>query len=136
MTDQDHKDVEWLLGFHQRSRGLDINDKEACLQVINQERILARERDNGNPYKQPDNVTDLRHNTGDWAYQGFATMEEENGFDHEAYNQHYDMSDEDQLKSEYGLAMDQLVTKLKESGIFKKLKCTDDFYAIRVEHNY
>ncbi|WP_445363547.1 hypothetical protein ACJJIQ_02050 [Microbulbifer sp. ANSA003] len=63
-------------------------------------------------------------------------MTKEDGFDNELYDVHYELSDEEQKTSEYGLAMDQLVEKLRESDVFQKMSLTKDFYTSRVEHNY
>lgn len=115
-------------------RGLNQKDKEEFLAEANSDR--ERHRSRGNYYHDESKVKKLRENTGDWAYQGFAEMTQKHGFDREAYERHYGMSDERQKTSAYGKAMDELLQRLKESDVFKDLKKTDDFYIIRVEHNY
>ena len=134
LTEKDLADAEYLLGLEERYNNLNRDDKNACLAVINEERRSYREK--GNPYKKKEEIMELKENTGDWCYQGFADMSSEVGFDETAYSAHYDMSDEEQLNSEYCLAMDELIEKLNASNIFDCLKQTDDFYVIRVEHNY
>jgi hypothetical protein len=77
----------------------------------------------------------VRYNTGDWKYQGFAELTNENGFDSDAYAEHYDLDDE-QKTSEYGLAMNALFNLLVARNVFECLKKTDNFTASRVEHVY
>jgi hypothetical protein len=78
----------------------------------------------------------LRWSTGDWAYQGFATMTKSVGFDKRAYEQHYDMDDDEQTVSAYGKAMDKLIKDLVKAGAFRCLRTTPTFRAMRVEHTY
>ena len=108
--------------------------KDEFLSEANDDR--ERRRQKGNPYRQDAEIKDLRENTGDWAYQGFADMTSKHGFDNKAYDRHYGMSDERQKTSAYGKAMDEVLKRLKDSNVFKCLKTTDDFYIIRVEHDY
>ncbi len=134
LTEIDLADVDYLLDLKERHSNLDRNDKVACLRVINEKRADIREK--GNPYNCKEEMLELRENTGDWQYQGFAEIDESVGFDSNAYNVHYDLADEEQLHSEYGIAMDKLVEMLKDSDAFQCLNTTDDFYITRVEHNY
>lgn len=134
LTDDDLEDADYMLGLEERFNKLDRNDKDACLAVINKRRLRFREE--GNPYKTQEGIEELRENPGDWQYQGFAAMSDSVGFDEAAYATHYDMTDEDQMNSEYGLVMDELVEKLKQSNAFDCLKQTDDFFVVRVEHDY
>jgi len=78
----------------------------------------------------------LRLDTGDWEYQGFAEMTDAEGFDRKAYEKHYNLDDAAQKTSEYGLAMDALVERLKARHAFDELPRTEDFVAVRVEHSY
>lgn len=140
-SDITQEDLIWNGGYFQLGaknleefRNLDEKIKEDYLLDINVKN--KRRKEKGNYYQIESNILDLRENTGDWAYQGFAEMTGKHGFDKEAYNRHYGMSDERQKTSAYGKAMDELLQKLKESNLFKDLKKTDDFYTIRVEHNY
>ncbi len=107
------------------------------------EEVIAEEnafrqvrRQRGNPYFDPAEIEDLRQNTGDWKYQGFAQMMNTHGFDEKAYDRHYGMSDARQKTSAYGKAMDQLLEKIAESGVLDQLKRTEDFQIRRVEHTY
>ena len=131
IADEDVNDIELLL---KRYKSLNRNDEAACLDIINRSRAWYRERIPS--YEEPETVQGVRENTGDWAYQGFADLAQCDGFDYEAYEEHYYMSDTDQKNSAYGLAMDALVKHLKSSDAFDSFLKTYDFYAIRVEHNY
>jgi hypothetical protein len=79
-------------------------------------------------------------NTGDWAYQGFADLTEEHGFDAELYNDHYyaamETDDGHAPNTEYAKTMTSLVEKLKEVKAFELLNVTDDFTATWVDHSY
>lgn len=134
LTKADLQDADYLLDLEERCSGLDRSNRTACLDVINRDR--ARFRQLGNPYLKPEKILALRGNTGDWAYQGFAEMTAATGFDDGAYQEHYDMTDEEQKTSAYGAAMDKLVRRLVEAEAFSCLRCSPDFYATRVEHNY
>ena len=134
LTPKDIIEMEWLFRQKAQYEGLDLDDKQECIKALNEFR--GKKRKEGNPYKTKSRKNDLRENTGDWENQGFFEMTNEVGFDNEAYEKHYDMNEEDQKKSEYGLAMDKLIEKLKISKVFEGLKTTQDFYAIRVEHDY
>jgi hypothetical protein len=81
-------------------------------------------------------IATMRRETGDWAYQGFAEMGAEHGFDREAYQDHYNLDDAAQKTSAYGLAMDALLARLIARDAFASLRRTDDFLVIRVEHAY
>jgi hypothetical protein len=134
LTEDDLRAEEHLLSLYEAARGLDRSDRAACLAAINESR--ARKREEGFPYRNPEGIRELRENTGDWEYEGFADMAESAGFDQDAYSRHWYMSDEDQKVSAYGLAMDALLDRLRAAGVFACLKTTPDFYATRVEHNY
>ncbi len=134
LTKFDLMDSKWILDMAARLDGLDLTDKRACLEVVNNARKLIKA--NGNRYQSEEGIISLRENTGDWAYQGFTRMTPEVGFDDAAYQIHYDLSDEEQKTSEYGIAMDSLVKFLVAADAFSCLKRTPNFYATRVEHTY
>jgi hypothetical protein len=134
LTDLDWLGTETLLEVSAEFNDLDTSDEDACVELINRTREESRK--NGNPYLLPDNIKSLRENTGDWEYQGFAVMTDEVGFDRQAYQEHYDMCDEEQPCSDYAIAMDELLKCLKEMGAFDSLNKTAEFIATRVEHNY
>lgn len=81
-------------------------------------------------------VEDLRLNTGDWEYQGFADLMDSGGFDYESYQEHYDSNETEQVSSDYAQAMDRLVRSLQEVNAFHDLGRTSTFFANRVEHDY
>ncbi len=81
------RDEEFSLNLAEEYSGLDRSDEKAVLQVINEAR--SRRRSEGCDYHKDEGIKELRDNTGDWAYQGFADMEDENGFDDALYNDHY-----------------------------------------------
>jgi hypothetical protein len=134
LTEDDLHESDFLLGLCEVAERLDRSDKDACLAAINEHR--TRKRQEGFPYRNPAGIKELRDNTGDWAYEGFADMVESAGFDEDAYNKHWYLSDQDQKTSEYGTAMDALLQRLRTSGVFACLKTVPAFYATRVEHNY
>lgn len=129
LTEEDLEEEEFLLDLQEN---LDRNDKNACLAVINESRRGFRER--GYSYDKEENIQYLKENTGDWCYQGFSEMTEKVGFDYDAYQEHYDLSEKEQLSSEYALAMNKLIENLKASNAFNNFKLTKDFYITRVEH--
>ena len=133
LTVTDHQKYETVLSLAEQYSGLDRSDKVACLAVINDGKLNRQKK--GNPYDDEEQLQIMKANTGDWAYQGFATLRKKYGFDPNAYDEHYDMEQDLQKKSEYAIAMEELLSRLKENGVFNKLHTTDDFYAIRVEHN-
>lgn len=134
LTERDLSQSEYLLELTAETEGLDLGDRAACLKVINDWRVKVRAK--GNPYLRKDRIKGLRYNTGDWAYQGFATMTDEVGFDDAAYAKHYDMSERAQRVSRYGRAMDELVARAKKDKIFASLKRAPGFRVFRVEHDY
>ena len=133
LTAPDLQKYDTVLSLAEQYPGLDRSDKVACLAVVNDGKLNRQKK--GNPYEDEEQLQMLKENTGDWAYQGFAKMLKKHGFDVDAYDEHYDMDEAMQKKSDYALAMEQLISRLNESGIFNKVKTTNDFYALRVEHN-
>lgn len=91
-------------------------------------------------YETESEINELRCNTGDWEYQGFAKLSPENGFADDLYDDHYDLGldgDENALMSTaYAVAMDELLLRLREVNPFRALRTTPDFSTTRVEHNY
>ena len=91
-------------------------------------------------YDDEDNIQELKHNTGDWHYQGFFDLEDEHGFDADAYSDHYgeagDSDDGTAPHTPYAKAMSALIAKLQGSDVFEPLKRTDDFRISWVDHSY
>lgn len=86
-------------------------------------------------------IADTKGNTGDWTYQGFAEFGADCGFDPYAYDYHYNLGledprDDELFRTEYALAMDMVLKELVARNSFDCLTITEDFYAVRVEHNY
>ncbi|MFM8474184.1 MAG: hypothetical protein ACKOEO_00100 [Planctomycetaceae bacterium] len=107
LTAYDHDDLEGLARYSK----LDLSDQKASLSVLNEWRSQAREK--GNPYLNPEEIRELRFNTGDWAYQGFATMSKDVGFDERLYwEDHYYLDEKRQKTSRYARTMDKLLAKL------------------------
>ncbi|MEM7661414.1 MAG: DUF4303 domain-containing protein [Pseudomonadota bacterium] len=91
-------------------------------------------------YTDGPSIEYIKSNTGDWAYQGFASMHRLTGWDEALYQKHYDYAmgatDEEAAKTSYGRAMAQVIRNLKEQDAFASLRRTVDFYAKQVEHSY
>ncbi len=68
----------------------------------------------------------------DWSFH----HELSEGFDFDAYDDHYNASDEEQKTSEYTAAMKEFLRELEERNVFDKLKKTDNFSLSIVEHIY
>lgn len=138
MTHEDMNDEKLSLDMAVKFNGLDRSDEQAVLRVINENR--ARRRERGCTYRTDEGIRDLRNNTGDWAYQGFAEMHERHGFDSELYSDHYDEAGESEdgrsPDSEYATAMSELIERLQRSDVFDPLNRSDDFTVSWVDHDY
>lgn len=104
------------------------------------ESLAKYQADYPDKYNQEENIKDLKYNTGDWLYQGFFDLEDEHGFDSDAYSDHYDQAgasdDGVAPHTEYAKAMSALVDKLKASDAFASLKRTAEFHISWVDHTY
>ncbi len=58
------------------------------------------------------------------------------GFDYEAYNEHYEASKDEQKNSKYTEAMKSLFDELINKNIFSELTLSEDFHLIISEHSY
>jgi hypothetical protein len=138
MTAEDHEWDDFLLEICEINEGLDRSDDAACLKLLNESR--ARQREEGCPYDSKDHVLDLRKNTGDWAYQGFAELVRKDGFDERLYQKHYriamDSADGRAPHSKYARAMTELVERLVSEKTFSVLRCSEDFIATWADHDY
>lgn len=83
-------------------------------------------------YRAPEEINRLKYHSGDWAYQGFARLSTESGFDFNAYLAYLYREDEHGERA-YPGAMEQLLARLKQRNAFALLKLTDDFTAFWVE---
>ena len=120
LTPDDLASEDFLLGLHEGTQGLDRTDLDACRQVINEDR--ERRRAEGCEYRTPEGIEELRRNTGDWAYQGFADLTD--GFDEDAYSQHYHLPAWRQKFSAYARAMNRLLKRIQKSGVLDHLRTT------------
>jgi Domain of unknown function (DUF4303) len=127
---EEHKD-ETFYAFSIDADMLCLNSEEKF-----QKTLASYKEKYPKSYNSQEKIDDLKYNTGDWGYQGFATLTDETGFDKKAYDKHYYLSREKQKTSKYGLAMDKLIEVLVKRKAFDCLKKTDNFIANRVEHNY
>jgi hypothetical protein len=138
MTDEDHRTEEFMINAMSKIGKLDKDNKDDCLTFINEMRASGREE--GCKYKTEEGTFDLKMNTGDWAYQGFAELSEENGFDNDLYQKHYDkaaMSENGHAPhTKYAKAMNKLINELVENNAFKSIKKSVDFKAFMTDHNY
>ena len=117
--------------------GFSIDASLLCLNSEEEfQKTLKYYREKFGGYDTEEQIADLRQNTGDWEYQGFAEFDKNSGFDMEKYNEHYQEDEEFQPTSDYAKSMDIVVENLKKSGVFDLLKKTENFYVNRVEHNY
>jgi hypothetical protein len=67
----------------------------------------------------------------------FEFEEEEDGFDMEAYEEHYDMDEEEKENSEYKVTMKELIKKLEMEDVFSKnLNLSENFRIELPKHNY
>ena len=91
-------------------------------------------------YSDPNEVEDLKYNTGDWLYQGFYDLNDADGFDRSAYNEHYaeagSSEDGTAPHTHYAKAMDELIVRLTNSDVFAALNRTADFRVDWVDHTY
>lgn len=138
MSEEDWRDDEFTLKLAQKHKGLDRANETAVLQVINDRR--SHRRSKGCDYHKEEGIEGLRDNTGDWAYQGFADMEDQCGFDDDLYNDHYyaamDSDNGHAPDTEYAIAMTELIDRLRRSDAFDALKRTNDFVVSWVDHSY
>ncbi len=117
--------------------GFAIDANLLCLNSVEKfEETLQNYRQKWGGYATKDEIQDLKSNTGDWTYQGFAKLSNDEGFDMNSYLEHYHADDKDQTNSAYAIAMDSIIKNLKQSDIFSSISTTSDFYICRIEHNY
>ena len=85
-------------------------------------------------YSDADDIEDLKFNSGDFEYQGFAFLTK--GFVYHEYDEHCNLDWNGRASSNYTIAMEALIKKLKDQKVFKPLKITKDFKVLQVEHTY
>ena len=117
--------------------GFSLDANLLCLNSIEQfEKTILRYQKKWKGYNETKKIKNVKMNTGDWKYFGFAKFKNENGFDYQEYLEHYHEDEENQLTSNYAKAMNKVIENLKSSSAFDKLKTTDDFFINRTEHEY
>jgi hypothetical protein len=91
-------------------------------------------------YTTEDEKLAVKDSVGDWtiiADFGLLNNDSETGpYDYDLYDEHYDMSDEEQSSSDYALAMNKILGILIAKDVFSNLKRTADFIIRRSEHDY
>lgn len=117
--------------------GFSIDANLLCLNSEEKfQKYLKYYREKFGGYNTHELIVDLKENTGDWEYQGFAEFDKNSGFNMEKYNEHYHEEEDFQLTSDYSKSMNKVIENLIKSKVFDLLKKTDNFYVNRVEHNY
>ena len=138
MAEEDWFYDKFALNVAEKYNGLDRSNEKKALEVINKRR--TRQRAKGCEYHTEEGIRILRDNTGDWAYQGFANLDDGNGFDSQLYNEHYyeamDSEDGHAPTTTYAIATSSLIERLKHSDVFRGLKLANDFAVFWVEHSY
>lgn len=131
---------EHFYAFSIDASGLCLNSEEQFKLTLNhyQEQYPSH-------YSDEKSILGLKYNTGDWEYLSFFDLDD--GFDHEAYDNHYHIpfehSEIDELElnklfnsSEYHIAMTALLNRLIHEKCFDTLNTTSDFKAFLSEHEY
>ena len=131
---KDHGD-EHFYAFAVDENLLCLNSEECFA-----ERLAHYQGKYGHDYQTVEQIAELKANTGDWAYQGFANLTAAQGFDDEAQEAHYyeagSAADGRASHTAYAQAMDALVAELLARRAFDGLQRTPDFVATWVDHNY
>ncbi|MCC5518499.1 hypothetical protein BCT65_015760 [Vibrio splendidus] len=107
--------------------------KVELLRLINAEREINRLEDT---YRSEETRERVRKNIGDWSNRYAIALYGMSGYDEAAYDEHYELSDDDQKLSEYGVAMHTLLELITSSDLFKRVNLSSDFYHCTQEHNY
>ncbi|EJL6392480.1 MULTISPECIES: hypothetical protein [Vibrio] len=107
--------------------------KVELLRLINAERERNRLEDT---YRSEETRERVRKNIGDWGNRYAIALYGMPGYDEAAYDEHYELSDDDQKLSEYGVAMQTLLELIMSSNLFKRVNLSSDFYHCTQEHNY
>ena len=107
--------------------------KVELLRLINAEREINRLEDT---YRSEETRERVRKNIGDWSNRYAIALYGMSGYDEAAYDEHYELSDDDQKLSEYGVAMHTLLELITSSDLFKRVNLSSGFYHCTQEHNY
>ena len=138
VTEDEHNIQSIIMSVDEEYKKRVSSDPIAYLDQINRSRDAKRAK--GFDYDDESEQAELKANTGDWAYQGFADLSDCVGWDERLYQYHFDKAgksnDGGARLTKYSRAMSRLVRRLRESEVFQELNKTDDFYVTWVEHNY
>lgn len=110
-----------------------IDDGLLCLNSLEEFKdTLKKYQEAHERYKRDEEIEDLKYNTGDWAYQGFARLNSSPGYNVSLYKKFYNLgfrgATEQELKStKYYIAMCKIMKVLEESEAFKRIPRTSDF---------
>lgn len=118
-----------------------IDDGLLCLNSLEEfENTLKKYQEKDEIYKRNEEIEDLKYNTGDWTYQGFANLNNAPGYNIRLYNKFYKLGfyggTEHELKStKYYTAMCKLIEAIEGSTAFKRIPKTTDFRTFVVYGN-
>jgi hypothetical protein len=117
--------------------GFSIDASLLCFNSEEQfQKTLKNYQEKWGGYDTSKKISDLKQNTGNWEYQGFAEFKDENGFNYDEYLEHYHEDDYDQMNTDYTNSMNTVLNNLKKSNAFDTLKKTTDFRINLAGHNY
>ncbi|MDI7207193.1 hypothetical protein QMN03_09825 [Leptospira santarosai] len=81
-----------------------------------------------------------RQNVGNeiskWKYPGFAEFSEDEGFDEDLYDEHYNLDEEKQKTSAYKIAMEKVLKKVQTGNAIASLKKSEPFFVLLGEHTF
>ena len=85
------------------------------------------------PWESSDSeeIQESRIDPGEWAYRGFANLQDSGGFDNKAYEEYCETSDEERKSTPYALSIDKLVDELILKDAFLIIRRTDNFFVNR-----
>ncbi|MDH5916096.1 hypothetical protein [Vibrio splendidus] len=112
---------------------LTVKHKIELLKLINAERESNRLEDT---YRSEETRERVRKNIGDWSNRYAVALYGMPGYDEAAYDEHYELSGDDQKLSEYGVVMQTLLGLIMTSDLFKRVNLSSNFYHRTQEHNY
>ena len=118
-----------------------IDDGLLCLNSLSEfEKTLKTYQNSNAEYNEPDEIDELKYNTGDWEYQGFATLNEAPGYNRRLYNKFYNLgfyggSEEGLKKTKYYIAMNAIINNLKNNQVFNSTQITENFKSFVVFGN-
>ena len=110
-----------------------IDDGLLCLNSLTEfEKTLNSYQNKYNEYNKTEEIDGLKYNTGDWEYQGFATLNEAPGYNLRLYNKFYNLgfnggTDDALKKTKYYIAMNEIIKNLKNNQAFNSIQTSDNF---------